>query len=115
MRALETRAERWFRCCAKETTAPRSRPQRGRWRNMLRMIVALRYRARPQFGRTGRSPVLRPLASGRYSCSSGLSSRLREPGKEPRAAEEVEVEVEAGGSGRCWVAVGAAEAAPVAA
>src|ERR1700740_1922886 len=99
MRALETRAERWFLCFAKETTAPRSRPQRGRWRNILQMIAALRYRASPHFGRTGRSgPVLRPLACGRYSSSSGLSSRLRAPGKEQRAAEEGAVA--AGGLGR---------------
>src|SRR3984893_1160138 len=100
MRVLETLAALWFRSCARETTAPRSRPRRGCWRNILQMIVVLRYPASLQFGNTGMSGVIRhELASGEYSSSSGSSSRLREPAKEPDAAEEVAVG--GGGSDRC--------------
>src|ERR1700675_1268674 len=102
MHVPETPAARWCRCCAREATARRSRPRRGCWRKILRMIAELRYRANPLLSRRGRSRVIRRrLAFGEYSSSSGLFSRLREPGKEPQAAEGV-AEV-AGGSDRRWV------------
>src|SRR4029077_2679945 len=117
MHEPETPAARWCHCCVRETTARRSRPRRGCWRKILRMIAVLRCRANPQLGRRGRSRVIRRrLAFGEYSSSSGLFSRLHERGKEPQAAEGA---VAAGGSARCWagwVAVGEAAvlaAAPV--
>ena len=51
-----------------------------------------------------------PIGLGEYFSSSGLFSRLREPGKEPQAAEG---EAADGGSDRCWagwVGVGVAAA-----
>src|SRR5216684_9128947 len=114
MRVPETRAARWCRCCARETTARRSRPRRGCWRKILRMTAVLRYPASPQLGRCGKSRVIRRrLAFGEYFSSSGLFSRLREPGKELQAA--VEAAVAAGGSDRCWAGwvAAALAAAPV--
>src|SRR6202158_646259 len=111
MRVPETRAARWFQCCARKATAPRSSPRPGCWRNTLPMIAVLRYRASPQLGRAGRKGNRSQLVSGAYFSSSGLSSRLREPGGEPDAAEEAAVA--GGGSGRClvgWVVVGEAAA-----
>src|ERR1700730_15248936 len=101
MRARETRAERWFRCFAKETTPPRSKPQRGCWRNILPTIAALRYPASLQFGRTCSSIIRRQLACGRYSSSSRLSCPLLEQ----RAGAEVAAE------GLAASAAAAAEAA----
>src|ERR1700719_1697344 len=108
MRVPGTLDARWFRRCASDTTARRSKRRHGRWRNILRMIAVLRYRASRPLGRSGGSGnARRQLAYGRFSSSFGLSSLLREL----QAVEEVEAE--AGGSDRClvgWVAVGEAAA-----
>src|SRR5258707_13477885 len=103
MRVPETRGARWFRRCARETTARRSKPRRGCLRNILRMIAVLPYRANRQLGSGGSGSARRQLGYGRYSLSFGLSWQLRGL----RAVEEVEAA--AGGSGRCsvgWVAGG---------
>src|SRR5260221_3280456 len=103
MRVPETRGARWFRRCARETTARRSKPRRGCLRNILRMIAVLPYRANRQLGSGGSGSARRQLGYGRYSLSFGLSWQLRRL----RAVEEVEAA--AGGSGRCsvgWVAGG---------
>src|SRR5258708_35925045 len=79
------------------------------------MTAVLRYPASPQVGRCGKSRVIRRrLAFGEYFSSSGLFSRLREPGKELQAA--VEAAGAAGGSDRCWAGwVAGGEAAALAA
>src|SRR5258707_11266420 len=79
------------------------------------MTAVLRYPASPQLVRCGKSRVIRRrLASGEYFSSSGLFSRLREPGKELQAAEEAAVAD--GGSDRCWAGwVADGEAAALAA
>ncbi len=102
-------------CCARETTAPQSRPQRGWWRNILQMIVVLRYRASLSRRRIAVSGIIRPQSAyGEYSSSSGLFSRLRGLDIELQAAAEAAVE--AGGSDRCWVGwVAVGEAAVLAA
>src|SRR6266478_4310804 len=102
MRVPETRAARWCRSCARGTTARRSRPRRGCWRNILQRIVVLRSRVNLRMRRIAVSRIIRPQSAyGEYFSSSGLFSRLRGPGEEPQAADEVAVE--AGGSDRCWV------------
>src|ERR1700687_394078 len=104
----ETQAARWCRCSARETPGRQSIQRRGRWRNTSRMIAAYHFQASHRRRRSGGSEsIRRQLACGRYSLSSGLFSRLYEPGEEPRAAEGAAVA--AGGSDRClveWVAVG---------
>src|SRR5258707_13155801 len=95
MRVPETRGARWFRRCARETTARRSKPRHGCWRNILRMIGVLHYRAYRQLGIGGSGSARRQLGYGRYSLSFGLSWQLRGL----RAVEEVEAA--GGGSGRC--------------
>src|SRR6266436_6342860 len=100
---------------AMETTAPQSRPQRGWWRNILQMIVVLRYRASLSRRRIAVSGIIRPQSAYKeYSSSSGLFSRLRGLDIELQAAAEAAVE--AGGSDRCWVGwVAVGEAAVLAA
>src|SRR5229473_3132455 len=101
MRVREMRVARWFRCCGSRTTVLPSRLRHGYSRNTLRMTGASRSPASLQFGCTGASRIIRRrLACGSYSSSSGLSSRLREPGKEPRAAGGAAA---VGGLDRCSV------------
>src|SRR5258707_5293777 len=97
MRVPETRGARWFRRCARETTARRSKPRRGCLRNILRMIAVLPYRANRQLGSGGSGSARRQLGYGRYYFSFGLSWQLRGQ----RAVEELVVTTEISG-GCLW-------------